>query len=217
MIKRKGRLMVMRHADVYDNPGGDRVLYGNSPGYWLSQLGVRQSFATGHFLKGYCDLDLVVHSPLERTEQTARIVIQQNESSPTMLPDHEIRDIGVDPWQNKLLRTEWSDNRESYWKKQLSQAEKGLEHPQDIQERMVKTFLHYAEENNGKNILLVSHGDPICFLLQHYLHEQLEPLINYHMGVNKAALFEIELQPEIAVRKLYEPREYGTVYPQERP
>ena len=140
-------------------------------------------------------------------------MVDFNPANPQFEAVHDIRDIGVDPWAGKLLRTDWTDNRQKYWEMQMSGEVEGLEHPEEIQKRVVRAFERIVEEQRGKNILLVSHGDPICFLLQHFLHEPLESLVNYHMGVNKAAVFQIKLEPEVAVTKLFEPREYGTVYP----
>jgi len=211
-----GKILVMRHADVYDSPRGERVLYGNADGYWLSHLGIRQAMASGHYIASQCELDYIAHSPLERTEQTARLVVDHNPANPRFEAVPDIRDIGVDPWAGNLLRTEWTDNRQKYWEMQMSGEVPGLEHPEEIQKRVVRAFNRIIEEHRDENILLVSHGDPICFLLQHLLHEPLEPLVNYHMGVNKAAVFQVQLEPEVAVRKLFEPREYGTVYPRSK-
>ena len=125
----------------------------------------------------------------------------------------QIRDIGVGPWAGKLPRREWTEHRDRYWEEQMRGGVKGLEPPADIQQRMVDAFQRVIEQHNGKNVLMVSHVDPICFLCQHYLNEPLEPLISYHLGVNKAAVFEIKPYEPVSVTKLFEPYEYGTVYP----
>ena len=210
------KLLIMRHADVYDNPGGKRVLYGNLPGYWLTQLGIRQARAAGDFLKYHCKLDLVVSSPLERTRQTSEIVIVHNNGNPELLLDEELRDIGVRPWEGKVLREEWTANRGKHWQQQLNQSVKDLEHPQAMQDRALRAFSKHIEQHPSANILFVSHGDIICFLLQHFANEPLEPLVDYHRGVNKASVFGIDTGPPAVITKLYEPSEYGSVYPRGR-
>lgn len=211
------KLLLMRHGDVYDNPGGERVLYGNLPGFWLSQLGIRQCLAAGEFLRNHCKIDMAVVSPLERTRQTAAIVIERNPADPSIVYEPLIRDIGVDPWQGQLPRKAWTDNRDEFWQMQTEQRLEGLEHPDQIRQRMVTAFEKHAAEHPDKTILFVSHGDPICFLLQHYRQEKLEPLIHYHLGVNKADIFQVDLEPVTKVAKLFEPLEYGTVYPRPEP
>ena len=206
----------MRHADVYDHAGGEKFLYGNLDGFWLSQLGIRQATDTADYIKEELKLplDIIIHSPLERTFQTARIVADRNSAKPKMIPEMDIRDIGVFPWQGKLPREEWTKNRRKYFEMQMKQEINGLEHPKKIQKRMVKSFNEYTEKYPNKNLLFVSHGDPICYLFQYFNGEELEPLVFYHMGVNKAALFEVHMNNSTPlVKKLYEPEECGTHYP----
>lgn len=209
-------ILVMRHADVYDNPGGKRVLYGNLPGYWLTQLGIRQARAAGDFLRDLCKLDIVVSSPLERTRQTSEIVIVRNNGNPELLLEEELRDIGVTPWEGEVLREDWTANRERHWQQQLDQSIEDLEHPKAMQERALRAFRKHVDQHQDANILFVSHGDIICFLLQHFANEPQEPLVNYHRGVNKASVFGIDSGPPAVITKLYEPTEYGTVYPRGR-
>lgn len=207
----------MRHADVYDAPGGNRVLYGNLPGFWLTHLGIRQAQATGDFIREHCKLDLVVCSPLERTRQTAEIVLSRTCCGSGLVVDPGLRDIGVGPWEGRVSREEWSGKRHEFWRRQLECAEEGLEHPEEMQQRAVKAFHHHANANPEANILYVSHGDIISFILQHFAGEPLEPLVNYHRGVNKASLFSVEVGPLRRLAKLFEPSEYGTVYPRPLP
>jgi broad specificity phosphatase PhoE len=212
-----GKRLLMRHADVYDAPGGKRVLYGNLPGFWLTQLGIRQAQATGDYIRDHCKLDMVVCSPLERTRQTAEIVLSRTGNNAKVVTEPGLRDIGVGPWEGRLMRDEWTEKRQVYWQRQLECAEDGLEHPEEMQQRALEVFHRHAEANPGANILYVSHGDIISFILQHFAGEPLEPLVHYHRGVNKASLFNVEVGPPHRVTKLFEPSEYGTVYPRPLP
>lgn len=206
-------ILLMRHADVYDNPGGGRVLYGNLPGFWLTQLGIRQAEAAGDFLRHHLKLDVVVSSPLERTRQTAEIVMVRNQGDPEFIHDPELRDIGVNPWQGNVAREDWTENREKYWEQQVQQTYDGLERPDGMQARAVGAFERHTSEHPDANMLFVSHGDIICFLLQHFTGEPLEPLVHYARGVNKCSVFNVDPGPPAKVGKLFEPIEYGTVYP----
>ena len=217
MRKNGGMVLMMRHADVYDNPGTTRRLYGNLDGFWLSQLGVRQAMDAGKFLRKLCRLDVVIHSPLERTEQTARIVIDHNLGEPKRFADSALLDIIVPPWQGKVSRSRWTKHRKSFWAQQMTGALPGLEHPEKTQRRVVECIERAIQRYPGRNLLFVTLGDPMCFLFEYLRGESLEPLVSYPLGVNKAtvfmACFEPGIEPDEAVRKLFEPGEYSTVYP----
>jgi broad specificity phosphatase PhoE len=59
---------LLRHGEVH-NPAG--VLYGRLPSYRLSDLGVRMAEVVADRLRDH-DITLIVSSPLERAQQTAR-------------------------------------------------------------------------------------------------------------------------------------------------
>ena len=109
--------------------------------------------------------------------------------------------------------TEWKEVSEQYWERQIEGALQGLEHPEEMQARAVAAFERHTAAYPDADMLFVSHGDIICFLLQHFAGEQLEPLVHYYRGVNKASLFSVDPGPPAQLGKLFEPIEYGTVYP----
>jgi broad specificity phosphatase PhoE len=59
---------LVRHGEV-DNP--EKILYGRLPGYHLSALGREMAEKTGEYLATR-DIRLIVASPLERAQETAR-------------------------------------------------------------------------------------------------------------------------------------------------
>jgi broad specificity phosphatase PhoE len=59
---------LLRHGEV-ENP--DKILYGRLPGYHLSELGRQMADAAAEALAGR-DITVVVASPLERAQETAR-------------------------------------------------------------------------------------------------------------------------------------------------
>ena len=82
------RIHLIRHADV-ENP--HRLLYGHLPGFQLSALGRTQAAAVGEKLSGE-GIHRIVHSPLARAVETARI-INENLTKPAVLePDPELRE-----------------------------------------------------------------------------------------------------------------------------
>jgi broad specificity phosphatase PhoE len=72
------RVYLVRHCDV-ENPG--RVLYGHLPGFRLSETGVRQAHAIGERLSA-TPVRQIYASPLERAQQTARIIASHLDNVP---------------------------------------------------------------------------------------------------------------------------------------
>jgi len=65
---------LLRHGEV-DNP--DHILYGRLPGYRLSDLGARMAELAADHLADH-DVTLVVASPLQRAQETARPVAERH-------------------------------------------------------------------------------------------------------------------------------------------
>ena len=65
------KLYLMRHGEVH-NP--EQILYGRMPGYRLSERGVEQAHAAGRWLADKAAIKALYCSPMERTQQTAKIV-----------------------------------------------------------------------------------------------------------------------------------------------
>src|SRR5256886_17380621 len=100
----------MRHADV-ENP--HRVLYGYLPGFPLSALGRSQATAVGQLLRN-SGLRRIVHSPLDRTRETAQLVNAQLPAPVPPIPEPALREAeigrylqGVPYWQIPIRRPRW--------------------------------------------------------------------------------------------------------------
>lgn len=63
--------LFLRHAQAKNNV--ERILAGRTPGYPLTELGLRQAEKISDFLKPL-NISYVYSSPIERAEQTAKIV-----------------------------------------------------------------------------------------------------------------------------------------------
>src|SRR5215467_10969930 len=104
------RVYLVRHADV-ENPR--RVLYGHLPGFPLSERGRAQSVEVGRRLVDR-GIARILHSPLERAEETARLIAEQLPapvpliSEPALLEAEFGRYLqGVPYWQIPVRRPLW--------------------------------------------------------------------------------------------------------------
>ena len=193
----------MRHADP-ENP--DDLMYGNLPGFPLSELGKRQANEAAQFMRQY-KLDVIVASGLERASQTGEIIAEANPGHPQVINDARLRDLGIDAWEGKITKTEFSKyKRAEYWQRQLAN-EPGIENPQDTQKRVRQAFIGYLAEYPDKNILFVSHFDSLIFLIEELLGQPLHYALDIPPGkIRKADIMEVELNP-ISINKIFHPNE----------
>src|SRR5437879_3862496 len=104
------RIYLARHADV-ENPR--RVLYGHLPGFPLSERGRQQAVEVGRRLRDR-GIRRIVHSPLERAAETARLIREQLPEPVPMVAEPELREAefsrylqGVPFWQIPVRRPLW--------------------------------------------------------------------------------------------------------------
>jgi broad specificity phosphatase PhoE len=145
-------IYLVRHGDVY-NP--QQVLYERLPGFPLSDLGRTQAHALGKFLSTK-SLRALYASPLERTQETARIISSYHRDL-TVIPEERIIEVSTPARGRKmeeLARENWN-----FYKKEHIEA--GGERLSDIWRRMRHMFAEVRKKHAGQEIALVSHGDPI--------------------------------------------------------
>ncbi len=196
------RIHLIRHADV-ENP--HRLLYGHLPGFQLSALGRTQAAAVGEKLSGE-GIRRIVHSPLARAVETARI-INENLKEPAVLePDLELREAdfsrylqGLPYWQIPLRRPLWF----------VHKARRGIvpgdESIEDLGRRVLDVVTRIAREHPGETAAAVSHADPIqaaWILLEGRAHNEREM---YRKAVDKAGMLTIDLEGDEPVSWEYTP------------
>src|SRR6202165_3602128 len=101
---------LIRHSDV-ENP--QSVLYGHLDGLPLSDLGRRRAEALAERLAG-SGIDRIISSPLERAQETARILAARLPEQVEIEIDPQLRESefsrylqGVRFWMIPLLRPRW--------------------------------------------------------------------------------------------------------------
>lgn len=196
------RIHVVRHADV-ENP--NRLLYGHLPGFQLSTLGRAQAVAVGERLSSE-GIHRIVHSPLARAVETARI-INENMKEPAVLePEPELREAefsrylqGLPYWQIPLRRPLWF----------VHKARRGIvpgdESIEDLGRRVLDVVSRIAREHPGETAAVVSHADPIqaaWILLEGRAHNEREM---YRKAVDKAGMLTVELEGDKPVSWEYTP------------
>jgi broad specificity phosphatase PhoE len=189
-------IYVIRHADV-ENP--HRVLYGHLPGFHLSALGRAQAEAVGDRLSE-AGIRRIVHSPLDRTAETARIINSRLREPAVMEADPELREAdfsrylqGVPYWQVPMRRPLW------FVHKTRRGIVAGDESFEVLGGRVLDVLKRIAREHPGEPAAVVSHADPIqaaWVLLDGRAHNEREM---YRKAVDRAGMLKVELDGDTPV------------------
>lgn len=148
----KTYIYFVRHGEVY-NP--KKIWYGRLPNHGLSKKGREQIEETAKYLKNK-QIDIIYSSPLLRAKQSAEIIrkklklpkvhlsknLLEVQSSLQGSPDEYMLSINYDYFVS---------------------AEKQItgETIQELSDRMQEFIKRVVKLHKGKNIAVVSHGDPI--------------------------------------------------------
>lgn len=196
------RLYLIRHADV-ENP--HRLLYGHLDGFQLSALGRAQAAAVGTRLRDE-DVRRIVHSPLARAVETARLINERLEPPAVLESDPELREAefsrylqGLPYWQIPLRRPLWF----------VHKARRGLvpgdESVGRLGGRVLEVARRMVRERPGETQAVVSHADPLqaaWILLDGRAHNEREM---YRKAIDKAGMLRLEMEGEIPIAWEYIP------------
>lgn len=159
---------LLRHGEVH-NPDG--ILYGRLPGFWLSEVGIRQAEQVAAHL-GDHEVVHVVASPLLRAQQTAAPIALTHgvdlvtdeqlteagnvfEGTPVSVADGLLRDPRNWVALRNPFRPSWG---EPY---------------REIAARMLAAMHRARERAAGHEAVCVSHQLPICTLVRHLTGRRL--------------------------------------------
>ena len=192
----------MRHAEPH-NP--QQVVYGDLPGFPLSERGQAQAREVGQFLSN-TQIDLIISSPLERTHQTADIITGLHPNRPPVVTNRDIRDINFGIYQGQLKIAEKDRDRGRYWQEQLDEAN-GFTSPLKVRDRMVAAFESAIKQHPDKSILFVSHAGVMAFLFESMQGRDLSPdsIRQVPYGIGLASVWRVQLEPSMIIEKIFTP------------
>lgn len=148
-------IYLMRHGEV-ENP--KQILYGRLPGFRLSENGKKGIVEAGEKLKNK-EISVLYTSPLLRARETGRIVNKYLGLKPkrsSLILESKILAQGVD------LTTFKKDIQPHMYEEEY--VKEGQESVKSQEERMIRFVRIITKRHPNKNVLVVSHGDPIIIL-----------------------------------------------------
>ncbi len=172
--KSGNKYFVMRHGEAGSNTTHTFDFKGD-PENCLTEEGKRQVLASAEQLKNK-KIDIIVHSPMLRTTETAKLVAEAIGFSGDLATDDRLREIQPgSSWQGKKIH----DFLEQYshYPERFTKENPDGESYRDVKKRVMDTLYDLEKKYTGKNILIVSHGSPVLNLIlgSQGLHEQETP------------------------------------------
>jgi probable phosphomutase (TIGR03848 family) len=161
-------VILVRHGRTAANVNG--VLAGRTEGVQLDQIGRDQAACTAERLAAV-PLVAVVSSPMERCQQTARMILDRQAMSPQTLVEEDITECDYGEWQGRTISEVAKDKLWSVVLTQPSAAEfPGGESMATMQARSVAAIRRHDaafESEHGPDAVwvAVSHGDIIKSVL----------------------------------------------------
>lgn len=143
-------IYLIRHGEVH-NPQG--ILYGRLSGYGLSAKGKNEIEQTAEFLNN-THIDLIFSSPLLRTKQTAEIIRSKLKLNKIYF-SKSLLEVKTS-YQGRFFAELSPDQSEAYFLPQPTD-----ETLEQVAKRLHLFKNHIIKNYRGKNIVAVSHGDPL--------------------------------------------------------
>ncbi len=169
------------------------MLYGHLDGFQLSALGRAQSAALGETLREE-GLTRIVHSPLARAAETARLINEKLARPAALEADADLREAefsrylqGIPYWQVPLRRPLWFVHKA---KRGILPGDESIE---EMGGRVLGVVHRIAREHPGETMAVVSHADPLnaaWILLDGRAQIEAEM---HHKGIDKAGMLRLEI------------------------
>lgn len=164
-LKSGNRYFIMRHGKANSNHDGFVSSWPEKIKVFLTDEGKKQvEKSVSNLVKKIKKIDLIFSSDLLRTKETARIAakILFASDKKKIIFDKRLREIDVGVFNGKKIE-EYEKFFKSFVEKFHKAPEKG-ETLKDVQKRMFNFLSEIDKKYQNKNILIISHGDPLRVL-----------------------------------------------------
>ncbi len=158
-----GQIIFLRHGQAKNNT--ERILAGRTEGVPLTDTGIKQSEYTAELLE-HMNISAIYSSPIERAKHTAEIVGKHNSLDITI--DDRLNELDMGKFTgmpyNEIIQSHGNVFMKFY-NSDLEIAHNGVETFPDVKKRILGIVDYVIEKHPDKNILLVTHMDPIKAML----------------------------------------------------
>jgi probable phosphoglycerate mutase len=176
--------LFLRHGQAKNNV--ERILAGRTKGFPLTELGIQQAEKIGDFLKPF-NISKIYCSPVERAEQTARIVANKVDLDCDV--DERLTEIDMGRFTgmhyDKMFE-KYGNVFLKFYQNNPMVEQNGIEAFSSVKKRILDVVDHCSRKHANETILLVTHMDPIKSIISTILQPKPESL--YEMIIRNASL-----------------------------
>lgn len=142
----------------------------------LTELGIKQAELLSHRL-AHEKFDIIYSSHLQRAYKTAEII--KNNRDVKIIKDENLAEMKLGEWEGLKhddILEKYSKEYELFWNKpHLFEASSG-EGYDDLKKRAIASIEKIIKENDGKNVLIVTHTVVIKQIMAYFEERPLEKL-----------------------------------------
>jgi len=161
----------------------DKLFSGRMPGVPLSETGRAQAARLGAALASE-PIDRIVHSPLDRTSETAAAIAAARGSAVPVAAAAGLIEIDLGEWTGRSWQDFGDDPAWRDWNERRGSARiPGGETMGEAQARIVGCLAALAREADGRTVAVVSHSDMIRAAVAHVLELPLDRLLSFDVDV----------------------------------
>ncbi|MEK7107338.1 MAG: class I tRNA ligase family protein, partial [Patescibacteria group bacterium] len=157
-VEVKSRWFLVRHGETEGNVKRITQGHQDTP---LTEQGIAQARAAGEQLKNQ-DIELIISSDLGRCRQTAEIIAQATGAEVMFDAGFRERFMG----DSEGLTYEEQEARFSPFKDYDDKTDGNMETTRELEERVSEAFSKHKKIHGHKNVVIVSHGGAIRWLLK---------------------------------------------------
>ncbi len=176
--------LFLRHGQAKNNV--ERILAGRTKGFPLTDLGVQQAEKIGDFLRPL-NVSKIYCSPVERAEQTAKIVA--NKIGLGCNVDERLTEIDMGSFTGMHYDEMFQKHGNVFLKFYQGHPvveKNGIETFSSVKQRVLDMVTHCTKKHGDETILFVTHMDPIKSMISTVLQPTPESL--YEMIIRNASL-----------------------------
>ena len=178
------RIIIVRHGQSEANA---ICAFAGHSDFELSELGIKQANATAKYVVENYPIDKIYTSDLARAYNTA-LPISELSGIP-LISSPELREIYAGDWEGVNFDVLNESYPEDYgvWLKDIENARPtGGESVREMASRVSGAVREIAAKNDGKNVVIVSHGTPIRALLSLFIKRDLSEMKNLGCVTNES-------------------------------
>ena len=170
-------IIFLRHGQAKNNT--ERLLAGRTEGVPLTDTGIKQAESIATFIKEM-KVDHIYTSPIQRAKHTAEIVGNHNSIDPIV--DERLIELDMGKFTGMKYDDIFSSHGNvflKFYQGDVEIAHQGVETFAQVKSRVQSIVDHVISQHSGKNVVLVTHMDPI------------KAMISSVLGLSPERMFEL--------------------------